>query len=107
MANERLQIPDEVDRRTLLRRGLLTGLGAVVVGFATPALTRSAQTARIPRSRTRSALATLASAQAAEVQYEWTWCSKCHGLFYYPQQSSSWCPAGGQHDGSTSYGYFL
>jgi hypothetical protein len=40
-------------------------------------------------------------------QDSWNWCRKCTGLFYGPQQSSSYCPAGGQHDGSGSYNYTL
>jgi hypothetical protein len=40
-------------------------------------------------------------------QEYWNWCSKCMGLFYGPQQSSSWCPAGGRHNGSVSYNYEL
>jgi hypothetical protein len=40
-------------------------------------------------------------------QSSWNWCNKCTGLFYGPQQSSSWCPAGGQHNGTGSYDYWL
>jgi hypothetical protein len=37
-------------------------------------------------------------------QEGWAWCDKCQGLFYLPFENSSYCPAGGQHDGSESYG---
>jgi hypothetical protein len=41
-------------------------------------------------------------------QTSWAWCSKCQGLFYSPNLSSSHCPAGGQHalvsSGATNYG---
>lgn len=73
-------------RRTLLRNGLLTGLGAVVVGVASPTLTGTAR---------------------AEGYQVWAWCSKCQGLFYGPQQSASFCPAGGTHNGSGSYKYLI
>lgn len=41
------------------------------------------------------------------VQPQWAWCGKCKGLFYGPNTSSSSCPAGGTHDGTNSYDYFV
>jgi hypothetical protein len=40
-------------------------------------------------------------------QNRWNWCSKCRGMFYGPDRSSSRCPAGATHDGGTSYDYGL
>lgn len=37
----------------------------------------------------------------------WRFCRKCKGMFYGPEQSSSRCPVGAQHDGSDSYNYTL
>ena len=39
------------------------------------------------------------------LQFGWSWCDKCQGLFYGPFQSSSWCPAGGRHDRSEILNY--
>jgi hypothetical protein len=118
MANETSQELHELNRRAILRNGLLAGFGAAVVGIASPALTGSAQAARIPRSRTAPLQPVSARTSsprvnlgASEVTYleqiDWAWCHKCRGLFYGPQQSSSWCPAGGQHNDSGSYNYGL
>ena len=41
------------------------------------------------------------------MQSGWRFCIKCTGLFYYPEQYSSHCPAGGPHDGSHSHTYSL
>jgi len=41
------------------------------------------------------------------VQAGWRFCRKCKGLFYGPEQSTSRCPVGAQHDGSDSYVYNL
>jgi hypothetical protein len=41
------------------------------------------------------------------VQGGWAWCQKCQGVFYGPNESTSVCPAGGQHDASQSYGYWI
>ena len=40
-------------------------------------------------------------------QSGWTYCSKCTGLFFGPQEAQSHCPAGGHHDGSHSHSYNL
>jgi hypothetical protein len=80
-------------RRALLRKGLLLGAGAVAVGVAAPLLT-GAGTAQA-----------YVSGQGG--QPPWLWCDQCQGLFYGPFQSSSWCPYGGQHNGSESESYFL
>jgi len=42
---------------------------------------------------------------SAPGQHDWSWCSKCRGMFFGPGQASSRCPAGGTHDGSFSANY--
>jgi hypothetical protein len=39
------------------------------------------------------------------VQYGWAYCRLCKGIFYLPNVTTSHCPTGGHHDGSTSYDY--
>jgi hypothetical protein len=90
------EIPHGLSRRIVLRNGLLAGLGAAVVGVAAPVLTDA---------RTGTARAAVASTPIE--QPSWAWCDKCQGLFYGIFQSSSWCPAGGQHNDSESYIYTL
>jgi len=85
------QIPYRPSRRVLLKTGLLAG--AAVAALAAPVLTGTG-TAR-------------AYVSGAGIQPNWAWCDKCQGLFYQPFQGSSWCPAGGQHDGSESHDYYL
>jgi hypothetical protein len=63
-----------LSRRTLLRSGLLVG-GATAAGIATPALTGVAQ------------------AYSYSTQTWWTYCDNCLGLFYGPNQASSYCPS--------------
>jgi hypothetical protein len=87
------EIPQGPSRRILLRNGLLAGLGTALVGVAAPALTGTGTgTAR-------------AAVPGSGFQDSWSWCDKCQGLFYGLFQSSSWCPAGGRHDGSQSLNY--
>jgi hypothetical protein len=78
-------------RRVLLRKGLLLGAGAVVAGVATPLLTG-----------TRTAQAT-----SEELQFGWSWCYKCQGMFYGVWAGYSWCPSapGARHDNSQSLNY--
>jgi hypothetical protein len=40
---------------------------------------------------------------AAQQEPGWSWCNRCYGLFYAPNQLVSSCPAGGQHDNSVSF----
>lgn len=41
------------------------------------------------------------------IQQNWHFCNKCKGLFYFPEQSTSHCPAGGTHNGSHSHDYIV
>jgi hypothetical protein len=89
MAKELLPTPN---RRTVLRKGLLVGLGAGVVAIASPALTGRARAAITPQ------------------QGSWAWCNYCQGMFYGPQVNQSYCPGntGGPHNGNdNSYEYSL
>lgn len=87
------ELTHEPSRRVVVRRGLIVGVGAVAFGIAAPVLT-GAGTARAYVSGSGS-------------QSPWKWCDKCQGLFYWPFEGSSWCPRGGQHDGSESTSYTL
>ena len=40
-------------------------------------------------------------------QFKWQWCNKCQGLSYGNGPALGPCPAGGDHDHSGSYTYFL
>lgn len=47
---------------------------------------------------------------SGNVQGQWKYCSRCHGLFYGPNQTTSQCPADPlyeAHNDSDSYDYFL
>ncbi len=75
----------QVDRRNLLRTGLLVGLGIGVVGAASPLLTG------------RALAEPAAAAASGDQQSGWKWCVKCQGLFYGVDSahvSASKCPAG-------------
>jgi len=76
-----------LQRRTVLRNGLLAGLGVAAVSISSTAIE--------------------GTAQAFSYQTGWKWCSKCRGLFYGPQQSASHCPAGGTHDSTGSWPYTM
>lgn len=81
-----------MDRRALLRNGLLTGVGATVAGIAVASPAHAGSTR-------------LAATPAVGLQYGWRYCWWCKGLFYGPRQSTSNCPAGGTHDVGDSYNY--
>lgn len=76
-----------IGRRTVLRRGLLAGFGITVAGATSLALAGTAYAAS---------------------QGQWRWCSRCQGLFYGPQQSTSICPGAPHHTiGAGSFNYSL
>jgi hypothetical protein len=84
------------DRRTLLRNGLLSGLGIAGIGAASVSAAGPAQAF---------------SNELAPEQPNWAWCKICCGMFYTRQINFGWCPAGGAafpHADSgpyTSYNY--
>jgi type II secretory pathway pseudopilin PulG len=122
-----------IDRRALLRTGLLTGLGAAAVSVAPSALTAAqaasasasrsaargaAQAASASVSATGSQVASSAATADAtfKTQNYWWWCHQCDGLFWSTSTSdtSNGTYAGGvcpaiapfPHDsaGSSNYG---
>jgi len=40
-------------------------------------------------------------------QDNWRWCRKCQGLFFYGNPTNGVCPAGGEHDSTSSSNYML
>lgn len=59
-----------------------------------------------PRKRTLLDFApTREASLAASYSSGWTWCQRCQVLFSGPPNGV--CPAGGAHDGSTSWSYFM
>lgn len=44
---------------------------------------------------------------ATQLQAGWSWCSKCQGLYFRPNQAKSVCPAGGTHGSGLSDDYSL
>jgi hypothetical protein len=83
---------DRVNRRTLLRAGLTTGLGVVALGAT--ALTGPAS----PDLEARGFLR----------QYGWAHCKKCQGLSYGPALGLGKCPKDGDpHSNEGSLNYFL
>jgi hypothetical protein len=83
-----------LNRRTLLRNGLVVGLGMAAATIAVPAF------------------AGVAQASSADIQLGWGWCSKCQALFFLApasqmDRSNGVCPAGGQHGEATSDIYYL
>jgi hypothetical protein len=71
----------EFDRRSLLRSGLLAGLGATALTVTAPGLTGVAQAAQ--------STVTL-NGITYQAQNDWWWCRKCMGLFW----SASGAPNG-------------
>ena len=77
------------NRRTLLRNGLVVGLGVAAATVAVPAFTG------------------VAHATSVDSQLGWGWCSKCQALFFLApasemDRSNGVCPAGGQHGKNAS-----
>jgi hypothetical protein len=85
------------DRRTLLTSGVLAGLSVTAVGMAG---TAQAVTRRPVRRIARKPLTP--DDFMATPQSPWKFCDKCKILYWGPEQTSSVCPAGGTHGGSSS-----
>ena len=68
----------EMARRSLLRKGLLTGMGVAALSIATPAAALAAQrpASRLGRTAVRS------DSYLANTQQGWCFCVNCKGLFY-------------------------
>ena len=84
-------MPDHMDRRTLLRAGLVTGLGSVALGAA-------ALTGPVPID---------AEPMTLLIQQPWRHCKKCQGLAWWERLAASKCPAGGPHIQSGSLPYYM
>ena len=116
MADETPSTIPGLNRRMLLRGGLVAGVGAALVGAATPALTGAAQAATRPTSRrVKPAAVKPQAAKPAtsyQTQFYWAYCSACAQLWYTHNNTSGWCAAqevngGGGHLKSPSYSYQL
>jgi hypothetical protein len=106
----------DVGRRSLLRNGLLAGLGVAVAGAASRGLAGVAQAAPARTSAPASvAAAHLASSPAAadvtfNLQRNWWWCRHCDSLFWSTSGTGGVCTAAsslfGPHvnTGSSNYG---
>jgi hypothetical protein len=85
---EETRITRGLDRRALLRIGVLTGAGVVVAG----------------------AVAAPRNARAASLQPGWDHCTLCQGMYYgNGQNTAGVCPGnnGGKHNPGTSHNYTL
>jgi hypothetical protein len=115
MTDETPHTTPGLNRRMLLRGGLLAGFGVAVAGVASPALTGVAQAATAPRA-SRSASRLVKSAVTPDTTYKyqggWAYCANCAGLWYTGNNTTGWCPfkevtGGGGHIESPSYSYEL
>jgi hypothetical protein len=88
-----------LDRRTLLTRGLTAGAGIIATCAVGTSLGRASATADSGTLTTQDLL--------FQTQSGWCWCSRCRGLFYGPnaERKAGVCTYGGTHDGTGSYGY--
>jgi hypothetical protein len=95
-------------RRSILRRGLLLGTGAVAAGAGLVAATGSAAVAQPGPALAHLGEQRTAAAAAPGGQYEWRYCSRCKGMYYNGQQAGNGvCPAGGAHNPNLSGDYYL
>src|SRR5208282_850863 len=90
----------EFDRRSLLRSGLLAGLGATALSVAAPGLTGVARASSSPT--------VVLNNITYQAQLDWWWCRACHGLFWSSQGTASGvCQTGNAHNPSGSSNYEL
>ena len=85
-----------VNRRSVLRGGLVAGISAATVG-----------TGLLSASSGASADAGI---QGFALQEGWRWCRKCQGLFYFGSRFDPHfgrCPAGGAHTTADSHLYYF
>ena len=84
--HEKRRITDGINRRSVLRGGLLIGAGVVTAGVASAALT--------------------VSAKAVSPHPNWAFCSFCCALWYTANGSNGSCPSsGGGPQGPTNAGH--
>jgi hypothetical protein len=82
-----------IDRRSLLRAGLLAGFGLTAVSGTSMSL---AGTARAATAQPDSVTPPGGSSQ----QFNWAWCDCCCGLFYTQNSNFGICPATGDNGAS-------
>jgi hypothetical protein len=80
-----------LDRRTILRAGVITGVGAILTAG----------------TLSGNAAAGGAISAAFATQDGWRWCGKCQGFGYGPTAGSSRCAGGGQHTTAGSFAYLV
>lgn len=76
-----------ISRRGVLRNGLLAGFGITVATGVSAVVT--------------------GTARADAAQANWRWCSRCSGLFYGPNQSTSVCPGAAHHEFGSNWNYIV
>lgn len=91
-AHEERLTPDGIKRRSVLRGGLLVGVGLATAGVASAALT--------------------GTAKAVSPQPNWAYCKYCKGMWYTGKNTAGACPAYVDtgipgHSDSISYNYEL
>jgi hypothetical protein len=89
MTDETPVIP-ELNRRMLLRGGLVAGAGLAVAGLGTVGLTGVAE-----------------AALTFQTQFYWAYCNDCTILWYTDNKTPGVCPAGGGHVKAPSFSYEL
>jgi hypothetical protein len=89
MADETPGIP-ELNRRMLLRGGLVAGAGLAIAGLGAVGLTGVAE-----------------AAVTFQTQFYWAYCNNCAILWYTNNNTAGVCPAGGGHVKSPSFSYEL
>jgi hypothetical protein len=89
-SHEERRISDGIKRRSVLRGGLLVGVGLATAGVASAALT--------------------GTAKAVSPQQKWAYCANCTGMWYTGNNTGGACPEypdGGGHIDTPSYNYEL
>jgi hypothetical protein len=112
MTDEDPSIIPGLNRRMLLRGGLVAGVGAAMAGLATPALTGVAQAATERSAARRVKPAAVKPETTYDTQLYWAYCANCGELWYTNNKTSGWCAyqelnGGGGHIKSPSYSYQL
>jgi len=90
-----------LSRRTLLRNGLVTGLGAAAATVAIPALTGVAEAVVLDSATPPGGGSTV----SFDAQPNWWWCVLCHALFASDSNGSAngVCPYGNANNGYTRH----
>ena len=104
MTENQPQTTSELGRRSLLRKGMLTGLGVAALSIATPVTAMAAPRASTSTIKTAGATPL---ATSLNIQTDWWFCTACKGLFWVEQGSSTGYCRGNDYSshiaGSTLY----